>query len=162
HDVVAAGGFQARDAPGVLDDEITARHEKDAAVAAPTAPTAYALLGRRAAEVGPTAVVATAREFPAAAEPEAAVCSHRGAGRHQPGADEDRVVLAPKVLCRAIVKQAHQPRVQPDHAVDPRGRHAPFAERQLNLEIGRWVHLVATPATRLEHPEQPGGMQVCD
>src|SRR5262249_28559973 len=62
HDVVTTGRLQARHTPGVLNRVVAARHQKDAAIGWQLLWSP--LLRRRAAEIGPAAVLAATGELP--------------------------------------------------------------------------------------------------
>ena len=113
-------------------------------------------LGQQAAQEDPLAVLAPARETPAAGEAVATLHLLGLAGGHVGGGDQGGGVAAPHILLGLVGEERQLPVVHTDHAVDPGRRHAALGQRHLHPVEDPRVELVAAPALGLQHAEQAG------
>ena len=158
-DAVAARRLQTEHVPVADDLVVLARQQEGAHVG-------RAALARRRrndrAEEHPVAVLAAAREAPAARELQAAIDALDLADRLVRRGDEYARVGAPDILLRADVEQTDLELVRGDDAKHPGARHVGFCDRELHVEEHLRIHLVAAPALRLQDPEEARVLEVLD
>src|SRR2546427_457504 len=158
HQILAPGAAEPDRIPRVVDRVVRAWDQKG-----PRVRGGSFLEGRRdAAEHGPVAEVAPARERPAAMEAETSIDPLHGPRGRQRRRKLDARVLTPDAVMRLRREEAEMPVVNTDHAEDPGARAADGSDLYDRLVERAGIELVAAIALGLETTKEPGLLEVSE
>lgn len=93
-------------------------------------------------------------------EAEAALGRLGATNRHQRRAQSRGVVVTPHVVDRTILHEAHKPRVNAEHAIDPAGGHICLGQGHENVVKNLRLHFVPAPTSWLENAKEAGFLHV--